>query len=322
MVSVIIPVFNVEKYLGRCLDSVINQTYRNIEIILVNDGSTDKSLDICRQYGTSDSRIKIFEETNQGLSVARNTGIENATGEYLVFVDSDDYIDKNMIKKLYESLVKYNADVAVCDFIDFSKDEEVKVKRNSGKIEEIYEEDFLKYLYRYYKTMVVSWNKLYKRKIFTNLRFPEGKLHEDEFILYKWMFQCKKIIYIREKLYFYYQRKEGIMACYSLQNVLDTLEALNKRLVFCKSRKKMFYFTQIRILHATAEAYFKLAEVKNEKILEFIYQEFQNIYNVKNLHRKFSIKEKIGFYLLHKNPRIYIHILNFYRKIRKNNGYT
>ena len=177
LVSIIVPVYNVEKYLSKCIEILINQTYTNIEILLINDGSTDNSKKICEQFKEKDSRIKLINKENGGLSDARNKGLQEAIGKYIAFVDSDDYVEKNYIETLYSLITKFNSEIAIADFrvIKGAK----KIKEDETKeycitpekaIEEMLYSDF------YY---ISACSKLYKKELFENVEFPKGKMFED-----------------------------------------------------------------------------------------------------------------------------------------------
>lgn len=226
LVSIIVPVYNVEKYLARCVDSLIHQTYSNIEIILVDDGSTDSSGELCDKFVLSDPRITVVHKKNGGLSDARNTGIENASGEYLMFIDSDDFIMPEMIEQLYKSSSDDN-DLVICDFdyvnevgkiIDFREKNALK-EGNWSK------EEFWNFLFSTSHCVCVCvWNKLYKKDWFSYIRFKTGKHNEDAFIIKSIIDQVSNIKYISKKLYCYTQRSDSIMGNYSLKN-LDSVEA-------------------------------------------------------------------------------------------------
>lgn len=201
-ISIIVPVYQVEKYLNRCVDSVLNQTFKDFECILVDDGSTDNSPSICEYYKSKDSRIKVIHKTNGGLSDARNAGIDIAIGKYICFLDGDDCIHYEMLDVLYNAIKNHNCDVSLCQCCSFFDD--VPRTIPSYKFE----------AYDLYKSMVVkpefsSCNKLYSRDIFENIRFPKGKIFEDQFVVFK-LLNGKKIVSTDDKLYFYYQRDDGI----------------------------------------------------------------------------------------------------------------
>ena len=236
-VSVIVPIYNVEKYLKRCVDSLINQTYKNLEIILVDDGSPDNCPQLCDEFSNIDSRIIVIHKKNGGLSSARNAGLDIFTGDYVVFIDSDDYIAENMIEKMVESNINIDADIVVCDYyLDYTsflkKQKHYKHKRivsNSQKFKMLYNS-------RYAIPTVVAWNKLYKRNIFNTIRYDNGKLHEDEFMICKLLNNANKILYIPERLYYYVQRDGSITSKFSLKS-FDKIEAFDLRIKYFQDNK-------------------------------------------------------------------------------------
>lgn len=212
-VSIIVPVYNVEKYLTKCIESLLLQSLKDIEIILVDDGATDKSPDICDAYELKDNRIKVIHKTNGGLSDARNVGIEVAQGEYIAFLDSDDWVEPNMYQYLYELIQKNNADIAQCSYIK-AYEEEVEIEFAEDIKESVYTGvEALELLYgqEYIKTVVV-WNKLYHKKLFKHIRYPKGKVHEDEFTTYKVIHKAGKFVNSNIPMVYYRQREDSIMA--------------------------------------------------------------------------------------------------------------
>ena len=215
LLSIIVPVYNAEKYLEECLDSVISQEYANLEIILVDDGSTDKSKDICDEYEKKDSRIKVIHKENGGASSARNAGLYIAKGEYIGFVDSDDYISESLFSILLQALLETDADIAKCGFQEF-KYNDFEIEKRTGKKrvftrkEAIY--NFLTVEYSPYKEMNVLVNAaLFKRKMFDNIKFPDVPMHEDTYISPKLFLESEKIVYVDESLYFYRQNENSVM---------------------------------------------------------------------------------------------------------------
>lgn len=240
LISVIIPIYNSDKYLSRCILSIQEQLYENLEIILVDDGSTDDSLKICQEYAEKDLRIKVIHKENGGLSSARNKGLECSSGEYIFFVDSDDYIATETLQILLNEIKLNYADVAMCEYI--------KVDENGGLLElpALKEENIiivngerllLENAYGKEKTFVVVWNKLYKRKIFEKIRFCEGKTHEDEFIFHKICMQCETIVRVNKIFYYYTQRKESIMGIGVSEKSIDALEAYLSRILYMKKNE-------------------------------------------------------------------------------------
>lgn len=231
-ISVIVPVYNVEKYLHRCIDSIIHQTYQNLEIILIDDGSPDNCGNICDEYAHKDRRIKVVHKENGGLSDARNVGIENATGMYLAFLDSDDWVHNTYIEVLYNLLTNYEADISVCNFYKVSSSDNLSgLSQNSHGIITYTNLEALHQLYdENYLQMIVAWGKLFNKKLFEGIIFPVGKIHEDEFLVYKVLYRASKIVYTSEQLVFYFQRPESIVGeGFKLKNRLDALEAHEER---------------------------------------------------------------------------------------------
>ncbi len=206
LVSLIIPVYNVEAYLRECLDSVINQSYSNLEIIIVNDGSTDGSLSICEEYAAKDERIRVITQKNGGLSRARNTGLDSAKGLYIGFIDSDDKIHRKFVEAFIDVIEKTGCSIAVCDYcveecklncIDDSYIEMVQSEAISGLLDD-----------RGYKCF--AWNKIYLRELFVDMEFPEGKIFEDIKLMYDIFNKVSSIAYIKQSMYFYRTRKGSI----------------------------------------------------------------------------------------------------------------
>ncbi len=240
LISVIVPVYNVEKYLKRCVDSILNQTYKNLEIILVDDESPDNCPAICDEYAKKDSRIKVIHKTNGGLSDARNAGIIISGGKYIAFVDSDDYISYEMIQILYDRIKEDKSDMAICNFtyVDeamngiskLNGDMPIKDRKLSG-----YEAlmSLTKPRCHYY---VTAWNKLYNKKLFEDILFPIGKLHEDEFVVHKIFDKCQYVSCVEKPMYYYVQREQSIVhTAYSVKR-LDAVEAFFQRCEFCVKR--------------------------------------------------------------------------------------
>lgn len=240
LISVIIPVYNVEKYLHRCLDSVIAQTYQNLEIICVDDGSIDDSGKICDQYAVRDARIKVIHQENQGLSAARNRGLDAAEGEYIAFVDSDDYILEGMYKKMLDKLLDYSVDLCVCQWqYEFSDGRQVVKRKNIDPT--IYgcktSLEFARFLYRgnYENGVVVAaWNKLYRRALLDKIRF-EGRIHEDEAFCGRIMAKNISVYVMEEQFYVYAQNGDSLTSKPFSANKFFFLDALAERRELFKS---------------------------------------------------------------------------------------
>ena len=229
-VSIIVPVYNVEKYLKECVDSIINQTYKNLEIILIDDGSTDRSSEICDRYAKADDRILVIHQKNGGLSDARNTGLDNCSGDFIMFVDSDDKIKPETVKKMYAVLTEAGAEICICGAQQFGeKNEPFTIEE---PIKYINGTEALNDYFEHIAYYVIACGKLYKRECFEKLRFETGKIHEDEFILHKLFYGVKKIACINDLLYEYRRADSSItLSAYTIQNA-DVVEAFGKRFEF------------------------------------------------------------------------------------------
>lgn len=226
MISVIVPVYNVEKYLERCVKSIAAQTYKDLEILLIDDGSTDKSGEMCDDFQQTDSRIKAFHKQNGGLSDARNYGIEHSAGEFISFVDSDDYIDEKMLETLHRLITENDADLAVCSAMDVFEGKEVtQVKEikefNLNKVESY------KYMLRG-DGIPSACNKLYKRQTVGNVRFPVGKLYEDGFFTPQILKKVEKTAVTSKPMYYYFRRADSITTKPFRKGDLDVIEAYDK----------------------------------------------------------------------------------------------
>lgn len=210
LISVIVPVYKVEKYLERCIESLRNQVYTNLEIILVDDGSPDACGEICDTYQQKDPRIRVIHKANGGLSDARNAGIQVARGKYLGFIDSDDYVAPDMFSHLYGILKDNDADVSICSAVVVEEGKQAQF--TDGRVTNVLsgEEILLGMIYQNLFT-VNTWNKLYKRELFDKIRFPSGKLYEDLATTYKVMDLAGRVVYSDACKYAYVQRSGSIM---------------------------------------------------------------------------------------------------------------
>ena len=235
IISVIIPIYNVERYLDKCIRSVVDQTYKNLEIILVDDGSPDQCGTICDKWAEKDERIRVIHKINGGLSDARNVGLDAATGAYIGFVDSDDYIHPQMFKKLYEKIKEYNADLAICGFNRVEENNGMIISSVNMPVDGLIEKkEAMKYVCCK-GSFVVVWNKLYKRELFNGLRFIYGKIAEDRFIMHELIHKCTRIVAVLANYYYYAQTPNSIMRSDKTVAHLDGVEAYYRMMLFCES---------------------------------------------------------------------------------------
>ncbi|MBQ8527164.1 MAG: glycosyltransferase [Lachnospiraceae bacterium] len=252
LISVIIPVYEVEKYLKRAVDSVLKQTYTNLEIILVDDGSPDGCPAICDAYAAKEARVRVIHKENGGLSDARNAGIDVAGGDYIAFLDSDDYYAPCFIEVLYEELCKADAQVALCryevtDALDVAQGpdfEKVMRDYHAGKIEKrVYSREEM--LLNQYDAkccdatyFIVAWNKLYKTSLFKNVRYPKGKIHEDEATTYRVFDKIIRGVYVNAPLYAYYSMPGSITRAKFHIKRLQWFDALDDRIEFLEQKEE------------------------------------------------------------------------------------
>lgn len=311
LVSVIVPIYKVEAYLEKCIQSIQNQTYRNLEIILVDDGSPDQCGKICDRYKERDERIRVIHKENGGLSDARNFGIDAATGEYILFVDSDDYIHPRMVEILLKKLEDSGADIAVCDFRQV--DEKEIVVDDAEVCEASVSESFSgqeimnNLQYRNLLT-VVAWNKLYKSDLFVQLRYPKGKIHEDEFLIHRLLHLCQKTVYISNKLYYYVRREGSIMDGIRVFGVMNGWQAYEDRLSFLAANgyDQMTLWTKQQMLHYICKIYEKLqGNPEATDFLKTLITRFREIYGEPELQQTLSEPQQRLYKYFAIRPQLY-----------------
>ena len=230
-VSIIVPVYQVEKYIAQCIESVLNQTFQDFELILVDDGSKDRSGIICDSYAAKDDRIIVIHTENRGAAAARNTGLDYAIGRYISFLDGDDYLDENMIARLHEVIEHSEYDMVVCDFLNLLPNEKdnfiIHLREQTVNGREVLEH--LKNE-KSYGVWTIVWNKIYKREILENLRFPDGKYFEDEFFSNRLYLKSNHIHVIPDVLCYHRVLASSTMNTHKTENYLDFIEALRERL--------------------------------------------------------------------------------------------
>lgn len=317
LISIIVPVYKVEKYLNRCIDSLINQTYKDIEILLIDDGSPDNCPQICDDYAKMDRRIKVFHKKNGGLSDARNYGIEKCQGTYITFVDSDDYVNDEMVELLYRSLIDNKCDISICMSQMFSDKDDVIIDYSDNQVCCLSKNDALEKML-YHQIYHSSWGKLFKKSLFNNIRFPVGKIMEDLATSYLLFYNSSRIVVNSRKLYYYYQREDSIMHnSFSLKQ-LDGVEAVIEETSFIKENIPALY--KAAICNEFRCAYENLIKIpkKNKSYIK----EYKNI---KNLIKK----DRYIVLFDHKAPKKYrimaliscisVNILVFIQKEHKKN---
>lgn len=314
MISVIVPVYNVEKYLKECIDSIINQTYSELEIILIDDGSTDNSGKICDEYAKNDKRIVVLHKKNGGLSEARNYGLKIAKGDCITFVDSDDIIHHNMYEIMIKEMEDTHADLVACKYTsDLQIFESLDIKNlNLFEINPI--KDFNGFISN---TNVVVWNKIFKKSVFIDFEFSIGHLHEDEYI-HRLLFKTPNAVIVDLPLYFYRIRNNSIISIFKESKIFDALDAFEDRINFSIKNewKELFPLALERYGSYCIEQYTKIKKMNDSKytyILKELRQKVKKViikYGKKNFKKKYLYFSKgdlnYSIYLFIENLVIYI----------------
>lgn len=294
-VSIIVTVYNTEYYIEECIVSLLNQTYENIEIILIDGGSTDKTTQICCRYENEYDNIRLIRKKNEGVSAARNRGILEATGEYIVFVDGDDWIENNTIETLVWLEKEYNTDIAF-----------IVKKGHAESTGEIYIGDGKEMLLHILNISAVEcWGKLFKKEVFENIKFPEGKLHEDLYIMPSIFLKCRKIVGYHKGLYHYRIRKDGLMGNELKGNLQDLYECWLDGIHKChllSTDKKFVKELQKRYLYDVLWYYYNVVCIMNDaqfkkavKNISLFYKKTRHIYV---LNSQVKSSDKIRFLLI------------------------
>lgn len=258
MISIIVPVYNIKRYVEKCVKSILNQTYKDTELLLIDDGSTDGSSELCEQLAQSDSRIRVIHKKNGGLSDARNVGLKEAKGEYIGFVDGDDYIHPQMYEILLKQMVEQQADMVYCDFetvhIEQAKGDKKQDTAEAGhvlvdtNINIMEADDVLRLVTNLYTKDIVAWNKLYRREILEDLLFEKNRLHEDLWMIPYISLKCKRVVYVDVKCYYYVEREGSITTSnVTTKRMYDLLDALANGCELLKEKQK--HDAQLIVLH-------------------------------------------------------------------------
>lgn len=320
LITVIINVYNAEKFIKKCLDSIINQTYKNIEILIINDGSIDKTLDICESY--KDKRIKIITTSNQGLALSRNTGIDNAKGDYLYFIDADDYIEIDAIEYLYKLIKKHNADISTCKhLVVYNYDN--KIIQKPENIENIDSVEMLKKMFLRQDNTISIWNKLIKKELFDNLRF-EKRIINDVTYTHKIIIKAKNIVCSNQIKYYYLKNEQSICATKyeDLDRIMDLYKASIERYEYVKERYPDLIENNYVLLELITRLYLR----KNPNIIKYLNKQgakklYRKLFSFKLLKCQVNYKQKIKLISFWISPKLNKTIYNMHLKKYKSKIY-
>lgn len=300
VISIIVPIYNTEKYLNECVDSIINQTYKNIEIILVNDGSTDNCLKICDEYAQKDKRVKVIHKENGGLSSARNSGLDILTGKYVCFIDSDDYVATTFVYDMFNLITKYNADIVQCKYTNQSF-----VKLNNEEILDSEQAILCLNNIDTHRTFVIACNKMYDVKLFDNVRFPIGKISEDAYTTYILFDKLEKMVVSESALYYYRTTPNSITNRKFSTKRYDAILAYEKEIEYFKNiNKNLQYESALSLYQHMLKKYYILTYkfIENNKLknLNFLKNKLKkNLPNfIKYSDDKNNIKIKVILFSL------------------------
>lgn len=310
-ISIIVPVYNVDAYLERCLDSIIKQSFSNLEIILIDDGSTDLSGDICDKYENMDKRVVVVHKKNEGVSVARNIGLSLAKGDYISFVDSDDVISYDMYDKLYNNIKKTNSDISVCNYMvfrdqpSFDRDGEISVFDKKDALIDIISDGVI---------TSFLWNKLFKKEVLENIVFPSNKIYEDMYVMPSLIERINRLCFDNSRLYGYFKRDNSYVNTYNEKKNYNYLEFCDNcyfylsKYDYLKSylgNYRCFYIYSAFLQGAKSGC----MEIFNSKYMDKYYKIFRN--DFKLLNKKVSLKRKMLFYTLYINKNIFYKLVSF-----------
>ena len=311
-ISIIVPVYNVEKYLERCVESLINQTHKNIEIILVDDGSKDNSGKLCDELAQRDSRIIVYHKENGGLSDARNYGIDKSTSDYVGFVDSDDFVDEDMYEILLSNLLKFDSEISFCRLNDVFNDDITK-DNTENKPYLMTSEQAIKMVLEAKVFSVTAVNKLYKKSLFDQIRFDKGKIAEDAFIMVDLLSRCEKIAATEAKKYYYMHRENSITTQKFTPKFLNVIEAYEKNAKIVSNKyPDLKYQADTRICWAyfyVLDRLLKDEEYKDEKLETELIQYLKKHKKFILSNSLFNAKRKLSFVTLLINKNLYKTIL-------------
>lgn len=328
LVSIIIPIYNVEKYLDRCIMSIVQQTYRNLEVILVDDGSPDRCPEICDIWAKKDKRISVIHQPNGGVSTARNSGLRRATGEFILQVDSDDYLAPYAVEHLMRAMMDKNADIVIFDYVKGYEenyvfpelaDSAVRVIDSQTALCQIYEND--RYALKY-----VSPCKLCRRQLYEGISYPDGKIFEDIYTTHKLLYRCDRIAVLDEPLFYYYQRPGSIMNASFSMKKLDYLQALVERVEFFAAHDlpELERIAYDELLHSLIWEYSRTRDVLHSRQgMDYVTGLFRQVYRKGYTSRRYPGETALFLAVFRRNPEwiiLYWKVSGKLKQLFKRNG--
>lgn len=329
LISIIIPIFNVESYLDRCIASVSDQTYQNLEIILVDDGSTDRSGQICDEWAARDPRIRVIHQPNSGVSAARNTGLHAASGDWIIQVDSDDYVAPYAVQQLLGASRNTGADMVICDFVKGSDEAYCFTKNTAATVET---EDGVSMIRRLYDgdhsalRYGVPWCKMSRKKLYDGILYPDGKIFEDIYTTHKLLFRCQRIAVLETPLFYYFQRPGSIMNMSFSMKKLDYLQALVERVAFFQNHglDELEQIAYDELLHSLVWEYSRTRDLLNSQAgMDYVISLFRQVYKKGHASRRYPQETAHFLTAFRKNPEwiiLYWKVSGKLKQLFKRNG--
>lgn len=317
IISVIVPVYNVQEYLEKCINSILEQTYADLEVILVDDGSTDGSRETCDKLAQNDRRIKVIHQQNAGQSSARNVGLDIATGDYVSFIDSDDWIDNDMYEVLMNLMNRYNPDIVSCGLKNIYKDhvnsiqtDKVVVFSNEEALEDLFSQHYIRF---------EVWNKIYKKELLTSLRFKSGQIHEEIYFSSHALLQANKIVYIDRPMYNYLVDRYGNTNTCFKENKLEIFKEFDNMINLlkmnnmnqCAQRAEVLCLLYVLTFYYQASRHKKISASIKRKLID-VFDEYY--IKTKNNPYLSDFKNKILLFKI--SPKFYIIFVRFYNYLK------
>lgn len=317
-ISIIIPIYNTEKYLKKCLDSVINQSYRNLEIILINDGSTDNSLNICNEYKKKDNRIKVIHKQNEGVSIARNEGIKVSTGKYVIFIDPDDYVANDHVETLYRCMIDNNVDLVISNAIDVNEE---GIVLNAKETNDLFmnKDECLKELLSEYNFIHVCWGNIYKRELLENSIFNyKYRIAEDLDFLYAYIKKIKSAYFLSKSTYFWLKREGSATNSQYSEKWNDELKICNFIInETCKLDNDLHKYAKAKYIRTNINQVQRFNLQKNQVK---IFKDNIKIYKKEVLkYEFFNKKEKLKINLFLKSYKLFKLAFNMKQRVKIKN---
>lgn len=329
LVSIIIPFYNVENYLDRCISSVAAQCYKHLEIILVDDGSTDRSRRISDEWAHRDPRIRVIHQTNSGVSAARNVGLQAASGSWIIQLDSDDYLAPYAVSHLAEAAQTAEADMVICDFV---KGNEEAFRFTAAAVPTPWTTDGISAIRSIYDSdhsalrYAVPWCKMCRKTLYDGIRYPDGKIFEDIYTTHKLLYRCNRIAVLDEPLFYYYQRPSSIMNASFSMKKLDYLQALVERVEFFAAHDlpELEQIAYDELLHSLIWEYSRTRDVLHSRQgMDYVTGLFRQVYRKGYASRRYPGETALFLAAFHCNPEwiiLYWKVSGKLKQLFKRNG--